>query len=78
MPLLFTQLSHALSLNNVCDAMRNHSGSVATLRGAAPLSRDGISHANRVRNADMAEELFWETLASLQSMRPKVERDSFG
>lgn len=68
--LVFTQLSHALSLNDVCDAMRNHSGSVATLRGAVPPSRNGLSHANRVRNADMAEELFWETLASLQSRCP--------
>lgn len=78
--LVYTQLSHALSLNDVCDTMRNHSGSVATLRGAVSPSRNGLSHANMVRNADMAEDLFWQSLASLRSACPnfglgrKVER----
>lgn len=32
------------------------------LRAATPPSRNGLSYANRNRNADMAQELFWETL----------------
>ena len=68
--MLFAQLSHALSLNDVCDTMRNHAGAVAVVRGASPPSRNGLSHANRERNADMAEALFWETLASLQKQAP--------
>ena len=68
--MLFAQLSHALSLNDVCDTLRNHSGSLSTMREAQPPSRNGLSHANRTRNADMAEELFWETLNSLQKRAP--------
>ena len=64
--LLFAQLSHALSLNDICDTLRNHSGAIQTVRRAEPPSRNGLSHANRERNADMAEALFWETLDNLQ------------
>jgi len=64
------QLAHSLSLNDVCDDLRNHSGSLRTLRRATPPSRNGLSHANRTRNADMAEELFWSTLAHLQTQAP--------
>lgn len=64
------QLAHSLSLNDVCDDLRNHSGALRTLRGATPPSRNGLSHANRNRNADMAEELFWATLAHLQAQAP--------
>jgi len=46
-------------LNDVCDALKNHAGALASLREAAPPSRNGLSHANRERNADMAEALFW-------------------
>ena len=65
-----TQLAHSLSLNDVCDDLRNHSGALSTLRGATPPSRNGLSYANRNRNADMAEELFWSTLGHLQAQAP--------
>ena len=68
--MLFAQLSHALSLNDVCDTLRNHSGSLATMREAQPPSRNGLAHANRTHNADMAEELFRETLNDLQKRTP--------
>ena len=68
--LLYTQLSHALSLNDVCDALRYHGSALATLRGAVPPSRNGLSHANRSRNAGMAEALFWKVLDYLRSIRP--------
>jgi len=68
--MVFAQLSHALSLNDVCDTLRNHSGVLTTIRRAVPPSRNGLSHANRERNADMAEALFWETLGSLQAQAP--------
>ena len=68
--MLFAQLSHALSLNDICDSLRNHMGSLSTMREAQAPSRNGLSHANRCRNADMAEELFWETLNSLQAQAP--------
>lgn len=68
--MLFAQLSHALSLNDICDALRNHSGSLPTMREAAAPSRNGLSHANRTRNADMAEDLFWQTLESFRKQAP--------
>lgn len=65
--LMYSQLSHAISLNDVCDALKNHAGALASLREAAPPSRNGLSHANRERNADMAEALFWAMLEHLQT-----------
>src|SRR5881296_4372694 len=34
--LLFAQLTHAIGLNDVCDALRLHSGPLSALRGATP------------------------------------------
>lgn len=65
--MVFAQLTHALSLNDVCDSLRNNSGALSTLRGATAPSRNGLSNANRERNADMAESLFWGVLKDLQS-----------
>jgi hypothetical protein len=68
--LMFTQISHALSLNDVCDTLHNHDGVLTTMRRAAAPSRNGFSHANRTRNADMAEALFWQALKDLESRFP--------
>lgn len=68
--LLYTQLSHALSLNDVCDSLNNHEGNLKTIRGATAPKRNTLSHANRTREAAMAEELFWEVLKFLQSRGP--------
>jgi hypothetical protein len=43
---------------------------LTTARAATAPSRNGLSHANRERNADMAEALFWQTLQSLQTQSP--------
>ncbi|MCP4270324.1 MAG: IS4 family transposase [Candidatus Brocadiaceae bacterium] len=68
--LVFAQLSHSLSLNDVCDNLKNHSSALLTISGATPPSRNGFSHANRIRNYKMAEELFWETLSHIKSQHP--------
>lgn len=68
--LLFTQLTHALGLNDVCDALRLHSGPLSAIRGAAPPSRNGLSHANKVRPSEMAEQLFWKVLEHLEGLSP--------
>jgi hypothetical protein len=68
--MLYSQLSHAFSLNDVCDALRNHSNPLGTIRGASAPSRNGLSYANKVRNGDMAEELFWSVLSSLKYHYP--------
>ena len=56
--MVFSQLSHALSLNDVCDTLHHHDGALATLRNAQPPSRKGLSHANKVRSSEMAKDLF--------------------
>lgn len=66
--LMYSQLSHALSLNDVCDGLNNHSNKLSTIRGAKAPSRNGFSNANRTRNSDMAEELFWSVLSHLHSL----------
>src|SRR6185436_14379040 len=58
--LLYAQLSHALSLNDVCDGLRLMATPLRALRGATPPSRNALSHANKIRDCGMAEALFWE------------------
>jgi hypothetical protein len=67
--LLHTQLSHALSINDVCDTLGNHSGALRDIRGATPPKRNTLSYANRNRDAQMAEDLFWEVFSHLQSLK---------
>ena len=69
--MVYAHLAHSLGLNDISDALRHHSGALASVRGATAPSRNGLSHANKVRNADMAEELFWETLAEIQKVYPQ-------
>ena len=68
--LLYAQLSHALSLNDVCDALNNHSGKLRTLRGARAPKRNTLSNANRKRNPEMAKQVFWQTLQHLCEQSP--------
>ena len=68
--LVFGQLTHALGLNDICDTLRNHCGLVSKIRDCVPPSRNGLSHANRNRDAGMAEKLFWEVLAHLNEISP--------
>ena len=68
--LLFAQFTHAVGLNDVCDALRLHSGPLSAIRGATPPSRNGLSIANRERPAALAEQLFWQTLEHLKSLSP--------
>jgi hypothetical protein len=68
--LLHAQLSHSIGLNDLCDSLRLHSGPLSTIRGASAPSRNGLSHANRERPAEMAEKLFWRTLEHLKQQSP--------
>jgi hypothetical protein len=69
--LLFAQLTHSIGLNDVCDALRLHSGPLCSLRGAKPPSRNNLSHANKVRPAEMAEQLFWAVFNQLGDLSPR-------
>ncbi len=68
--LLYSQLSHSIGLNNVCDGLRMHKAKLATVRGATVPARNTLSHANKTRSADMAEDLFWEVLDHLTTICP--------
>lgn len=68
--LLHAQLSHALSLNDICDALRNHAGALNDIREAVPPSRNGLSNANRKRNPEIAQELFWSVFEHLRKISP--------
>jgi len=72
--MVFGQLTHALSLNDICDTLRHHAGVLSTLRNATPPSRNGLSHANKVRNSAMAQDLFYETLSHFSSRFPRFGR----
>jgi hypothetical protein len=68
--LLYAQLTHSIGLNDVCDALQLHSGPLSSIRGATAPSRNNLSHANRVRPAEMAEKLFWAVLEDLGQRSP--------
>ena len=68
--LLYAQLTHSLGLNDVCDALRLHSGPLSALRGATPPPKNTLSHANRTRDPKLAEQLFWSVLEHLQTLQP--------
>ena len=63
--MLFAQLSHALSLNDVCDWLRLQARAIAAF-GLTPPSRNNLSNSNKVRDAKFTELVFWRTLAHLQ------------
>ena len=68
--LIFAQMTRALSLNDVCDALRNHSAKLASIRGAVAPPRNTLSHANRTRDPQMMEDLLWRTMDHLRAVSP--------
>jgi hypothetical protein len=73
--LLYAQLTHAIGLNDVCDALRLHSGPLSAVRGAIPPSKNALSTANRERSAQMAQDLFYAVLGHLEQRHPGFGRD---
>lgn len=65
--MLFAQLTHAMGLNDVCDWLRLKQAALGGV-GAVPPSRNGLSHANKVRPAEFIERLFWRVLEHLQTL----------
>jgi hypothetical protein len=76
--LIYAQLTHAIGLNDVCDALRLHGGLLVTLRGATPPSRNNLSHAGKGRDAALAERVFWAVLGHLQTLQPSFSRGNRG
>ena len=69
--LIYAQLTHAIGLNDVCDGLRMNRCALATIRGATPPSRNNLSHANKIRDAAMAEALYWTIMEHLMKRSPK-------
>jgi Transposase DDE domain/Domain of unknown function (DUF4372) len=67
--MLFAQLSHAMGLNDVCGWLRLKAGALSRF-GVAPPSKNGLSNANKERDAEFVEKLFWSTLSHLQHSCP--------
>jgi len=76
--MLYAQLTHSIGLNDVCDALRLHSGPLSALRGAKPPSRNGLSHAGKHRKAVLVEKLFWGVLDHLSTLSPGFVRGRRG
>lgn len=74
--LIYSQLAHCVGLNDACDGLRNHAAIVASIKGARPPSRNGLSHANRNRNSEMAKDLFWSIQKHLQNIHPSFGKNS--
>lgn len=68
--LLYGHAAHALSLNDICDALAVHEPEFLRLRGATPPARNTFSNANRTREPALAEALYWRMLSHLQGICP--------
>jgi len=68
--MLYAHMAHSLGLNDVCDALQMNAATLSTIRGAVPPSRNNLSHANKIRNADMAEDLYWSMMKHLMDTVP--------
>lgn len=64
--MVYGQVAHSGSLNDLCDALALEAGSLRTIRGAVAPSRNGLSHANQERSADFAERLYWKVQEHLK------------
>jgi hypothetical protein len=76
--LMYVQLFHSLSLNDVCDALGMLKGRLQWIRGAKAPTRNTFSYANRNRDPEMARQLFWKVLEHLQTISPSFSRGSRG
>jgi hypothetical protein len=72
--MIYAQISHALSLNDVCDALKLRLTALFGIRAATPPAKNTLSHANKVRDCNMAKQLFWSMHAHLQSSFPNFVR----
>jgi len=76
--LCYGQLTHALSLHDLCDGLAIHSGPLSAIRGATPPSKNALSHANKHRSALLMEKLFWAVLDHLRELSPSFYGERLG
>lgn len=72
--MVYAQLSHAWSLNDVCDALKLYLTPLFGIRAAKPPAKNTLSHANKERDCEMARRLFWAQLEHLQVAFPQFVR----
>jgi hypothetical protein len=68
--LIYGHASHALSLNEICDALAVHEAEFLRVRGATSPARNTFSNANRTRDPAVGEALYWQMLKHLQEASP--------
>ena len=66
----YSQLTHSIGLNDVCDSLKLNSGPLSAIRGATPPSRNNLSNANKVRSHTFAQQMFYQTLEHLDNLQP--------
>ncbi len=66
--LLYGHVARTWSLNEICNSAALHSSQWFTFREATPPKRNTFSHANRTRDPDLAQDLYWGTFRYLQSL----------
>jgi len=74
--LLYGHFSKSNSLNEICDALRLHEADLSRIRGVTAPKRNTFSNANRTRNPEIAEALYWQILKSLQTACPSFGQGS--
>jgi hypothetical protein len=65
--LMLGHLSHAFSLNEICDSCSIHASNLQRIDGVTPPKRNTFSNANRTRDPLVAERLYWGVLAQLST-----------
>ena len=66
--LMYGHLSNAGSLNEICDALRLHEKEVTRIRGTVAPKRNTFSNANRKRDPDIAEKLYFQGFEPFSSL----------
>lgn len=68
--MIYAQVAHSQSLNDLCDALDLEEPALRAIRGATAPSRNGLSHANKERSADFAQGLYWRVEHHLKNAHP--------
>jgi len=68
--LLYGQITRSGSLNEICDAARLHEPELNRIRSATAPKRNTFSNANRRRDPEIAEKLYWAVFAHLRTICP--------
>ena len=68
--LLAGQLTHAFSLNEVCDSLALREAELSRIRDVTAPRRNTLSNANRTRDPEIARRLYWAVSGHLHANAP--------